>query len=1059
MKPIYIEMTAFGSYIQESIDFTKVDHGLFLITGDTGAGKTTIFDAITFALYGETSGKKRDGKMMRSQYAAPDQKTQVKFRFLYAGETYEIVRMPEQPKYRKKKEGNGYERLKTNQQPTVQLILPNGEEYPGKVREVNAKIEQLIGLNGEQFTQVAMLAQGDFMKLLLASSKERKEIFAKIFDTRLYGLIAERITSRFNQAKEALEKNQEGIMQAFSKITLVEDSAYAEIWNGETYATRFSETDSEGLLQLVLDICKETKERQKQIQSEKEKIEKQMEQTQQMLDAANTVNRQFEELEQQKKEQKKLQEQEKDIDVIKNKIANGERAAGVEHFYEVKKEKEKEWNRTKSQLEQGKQWIALHKEQLLQLEQEYKKNVAEWEEKATPLQSEESQIREKFFNYDKIEQLKEQCKEKKKEIETEQKNKEKLEDALVDADGKYDGKELRLQQVLEEEKKISEYLVQESQIVQREEDIHVLLDLEKKLQVLLQKEEKERMYLLQAQKRQQEEEEKYHKISEAFLHNQAALLRQQLREGMPCPVCGSVHHSPEMWIEGKKIGDSVDKEQLKFAEEQKAKATKEREKANVGYERTKQELEAKREEYLRSKLRLFGENTVSILEEQKAVKRQLEQLEQKKKEGETIKREIDKLQKWLTSYKENRGKQEEKIKLATENLTKQQVALATLHAQYDSVLGQLPFPTKKEAMERMEFLRTCYTKLVTAKKESQMRYEKEKAQMDQRQGQLQQLKEQVATLEVEVKKVGKNYEEQLQKAGFTDTKQFQDSYLTQEKMEQYKQEISDFQELQIRSAERIKHLMEQTAGKKPLDVESYKEQQNALLVQKNEIEKQGNELYHFVTTNDEAKKIGTNLYKERIDLQKKGNVLQKLYNTVNGKLPGKHLTFQTYMQREFFKEIIAHANMRLLKMSRKQFMLQCRNIEDLGAQGEVGLDLDVYSLMTDQVRDVKTLSGGESFLASLSMALGMADMIQNSNGAVHLDTMFIDEGFGSLSDETRNEAIRILNELSGGRRLVGIISHVSELKNQVGTKLVIEKNSKGSHHRWEMDVDAMPTPL
>lgn len=154
------------------------------------------------------------------------------------------------------------------------MILPNGEEYAGKLREVNARIEQLIGLNGEQFTQVAMLAQGDFMKLLLASSKERKEIFAKIFDTRLYGIVADLITKRFNQAKDALSKNQEGIVHAFSQLSLVKDSAYEEIWNGDTYRARFSETDQEGLLQVVADICKETKERQKLVQAGKATVEK-----------------------------------------------------------------------------------------------------------------------------------------------------------------------------------------------------------------------------------------------------------------------------------------------------------------------------------------------------------------------------------------------------------------------------------------------------------------------------------------------------------------------------------------------------------------------------------------------------------------------------------------------------------------------------------------------------------------------------------------------------------------------------------------------------------------
>lgn len=1051
MRPIYIEMDAFGSYVHEAIDFSQVDHGLFLITGDTGAGKTTIFDAITFALYGETSGKKRDGKMMRSQYAAPNQKTQVRFRFLYAGETYEIIRTPEQPKYKKKKEGEGYERLKTNQQPTVQLILPNGEEYPGKLREVNARIEQLIGLNGEQFTQVAMLAQGDFMKLLLASSKERKEIFAKIFDTRLYGIVADLITKRFNQAKDALSKNQEGIVHAFSQISLVKDSAYEEVWNGDTYRARFSETDQEGLLQVVANICKETKERQKLVQSEKATVEKKLEQIQQMLDAANTINRQFEELEQQKKEQEKLQKEEAAIKDKKIQIENGERAAGVERFYEAKKGKEKEWNTTKQQLEQGKQWVELHKEQLVQLELKYKKAAQELEEKSVPLQNEQNRIQEQLPNYDKKEKLKEECKKLQEAIATEEKKKQQLEETLQKADAAYEGKEKELQTLQEQAKDLQVISLEEKQLAQRKQDIDALLVLEEKLKVLTEKEKKEGTILRQAQRRQQEIEEEYNRIYDVFMHNQAAFLRQQLQEGMPCPVCGSVHHEPKMWTEEENNKENVDKEYLKKMEEKKKKVFEERERANVGYERTKQEWKIKEEEWKRSKERLFGEKEVSLLEEQKQVKQQLEQCEKAKKKAEKDSIQIKQLEKWVENYQTKRGSHEKKMKDIAEQLTKQQVSLATLTAKYTAVSEQLPFAEKREAQERLHLLMAQYDKLVTAKKESQSRYEQEKAEMDKRQGQLQQLEKHADGLKKELESVIKAYEEQLLKAGFADTKQYQDAYLLPKDIERLRQEVSSFQEKQIRLTERIRHLTEQTAGKEPLDITEYKEKKEQLQEEKSLVERQGNEIYHLVTTNEEAKKIGKALYKERVGLLESGNVLQKLYNTVNGKLAGKHLTFQTYMQREFFKEIIERANMRLVKMSGQQFLLQCRNIEDLGAQGEVGLDLDIYSLMTDQVRDVKTLSGGESFLASLSMALGMADMIQNSNGAVHLDTMFIDEGFGSLSDETRNEAIDILNELSEGKRLVGIISHVSELKNQVGTKLIIEKTSRGSHHKWEMD--------
>ena len=213
--------------------------------------------------------------------------------------------------------------------------------------------------------------------------------------------------------------------------------------------------------------------------------------------------------------------------------------------------------------------------------------------------------------------------------------------------------------------------------------------------------------------------------------------------------------------------------------------------------------------------------------------------------------------------------------------------------------------------------------------------------------------------------------------------------------------------------------------------------------------KQERDLYSMLEVNERAKKQADQLYRARSQWRRQSAVLSHLEETASGKLSKRHMNFQTYIQRRYFKQIIDRANRRLYPMSGSQFLLRCRDVKDLSTQGAVGLDLDVYSVVNDQMRDVKTLSGGESFIAALSMALGMADMIQESRGSVHIDTMFIDEGFGSLSEETRNQTIAILNELSGGKRMVGIISHVSELKAQVETRLTVRKTEKGSRAQWQ----------
>ena len=289
----------------------------------------------------------------------------------------------------------------------------------------------------------------------------------------------------------------------------------------------------------------------------------------------------------------------------------------------------------------------------------------------------------------------------------------------------------------------------------------------------------------------------------------------------------------------------------------------------------------------------------------------------------------------------------------------------------------------------------------------------------------------------------------LKAHGFADTESFQKAAMEKEEIERLRHEIEQYNTQLAVKKDNIKRLQKEIMDKEPIELEGLKQKRQQLETVKKQREQEYEKIVHLVFVNEESYRNGKKLYHVREELNKKAAIIYNVHNTANGQYSGKMIDFQTYIQRRYFKQIIDHANKRLYKMSNNQFILQCRELKDLGHRGYVGLDIDVYSIVNDQIRDVKTLSGGESFVAALAMALGMADMIQNSTGKVHIDTMFIDEGFGSLSDETRNKAIAILNELSGGKRLVGIISHVTELKAQVETKLVVKKTDSGSRAEWE----------
>lgn len=297
----------------------------------------------------------------------------------------------------------------------------------------------------------------------------------------------------------------------------------------------------------------------------------------------------------------------------------------------------------------------------------------------------------------------------------------------------------------------------------------------------------------------------------------------------------------------------------------------------------------------------------------------------------------------------------------------------------------------------------------------------------------------------------KTFLSSLQGQGFSSEKEFRDAILETWQMEEMQEEITTYQENVKVAKERLAELEIKTQGKEEKDLTIYREKKEQLLAERSGTEEKIKEVYNIAAVNRDAWRAGVKLYRQREKIREQAVIYKHLDDTANGRMSGKHINFQTYIQRRYFRKIINKANQRLYPMSGNQFILQCRELEEGRMQGraQAGLDLDVYSVVNDQVRDVKTLSGGESFIAALSMALGMADMIQSRQGRVHIDTMFIDEGFGSLSEETRNQAIAILQELSGGNRLVGIISHVSELKAQVDTKLVVRKSEKGSHAVWE----------
>lgn len=1054
MKPLYLKMMAFGSYQEAVIDFTLVDHGLFLITGDTGAGKTTIFDAITFALFDQTSGGQRNGEMMRSQYARLDAVTEVEFRFLYYDQIYTVIRRPRQNRYKKGTDQQGqprYEKMKTPLGPEVELHMPDGSIYPGKKPETDRKIKEIIGLEADQFTQIAMLAQGDFMKLLHASSKERVQIFAKIFDTRIYRAIEEQLQSRTKSSEDALEQNREAIERELARLQCVADSQYAEEFAD---GLKFSETAQDEVLALAQRVTQEAEQQRASLERQLEQQEQQLEQLHQVLHGAEMVNSllaQYRELEQQ---QQQLAQQQTAMDELARRLEAGEKAAlvqALEKDYQVKLQEQTESQLQLTALEQqtaAQQQLA---QQLAQQAEAARRALAQAEpELSRSLIALEASLPQ-YAAYEEAQQQqrqqsRQQAESQRQLVQCQQQLAQQLEQQI-----RCKQQSQELEQQLEPVEVIG---LRIERLVERKT---ALTELRQALQELTQLKEKgvvNRRSQQQAQQQWQRQQAHYQQQYQAFLDSQAAILAENLQEGEPCPVCGSRQHSHLAC----RVEQLVDDVAIKKAHGQLEQAEALYRQENDKLTGVIQAYRAQADAVNKSGRKVLGpdfdaakssaqEITTALSE----TEQQLAAEQQKKAQAEQRATQLTACRRQLEQLEQTIQRQRDALQQVSEEKQQADVQLAALESQLTGMKQQLKHAHRQAAEQELAALQQTLQGLKGAQQAADQQWEQAKEQLSKLQGNLLSQKAQQKALAEKCGQAQALWQQGWAQQGFASQEDYRAAVLTDAQRQTGRERLNAYRQQVTANAAQLQTLQPSIQQQQPVEVGAYQEQIAALKGQMESERNRSTILYSQIMVNQEALAQASALYGQRRTLHQQYTLLSNLDNTANGRLAGKHMKFQTYIQRRYFKQIIENANQRLYKMSNHQFILQCRDLEELGAQGQVGLDLDVYSIVNDQSRDVKTLSGGESFMAALAMALGMADVIQHTAGKVHLDTMFIDEGFGSLSEETRNQAIAILQELSEGRRLVGIISHVSELKAQIDRKLVVSKTEQGSSVKWELN--------
>lgn len=1065
MKPLKLVLSAFGSYggVTE-IDFERVDHGLFLITGDTGAGKTTIFDAIAFALYGEVSGGVRDGSMMRSQYAPEEAETWVELTFSEKGERYRIRRSPS---YRRpgRRRGRDGERTFTLSPQKASLILPDGREMSGRIAEINEAVCRIVGVDRRQYAQIAMIAQGEYVRLLFASSKERREIFARIFHTDLYGRIQQKLKEENGRLAAEIKSNGDRWERLCGQAVL---SAGEEPGKQE-FRDRWQEAAGNPDLRggELLSLLEERIDRGKRSEQElRAELEEQLGLADREKQRLQALGRENEEVRRWQEGKEKCEALERDEPVWEKRE---ERLLLAEQAAPFRRERE-EIGRLKQEKEEAKEALSCRRAELSRLAaslEELEKWRAQCEkergERSPALEEEIRRLETAMPAYEAQSRYR-------AELETAERELSEAVSREKEAAGRKERLAEEVRALGERKKQLDQLRLGQAELEKQGERLKNRLEQRKRCLDLLSEEERReetaralRDGAEKARSRFQEAQEAYERASRLFSERQAAALAAGLKEGEPCPVCGSVSHPAPASFAGENGNGTSDgtlredRDQAEAKRTQAETAAREAALKERGAEAGLEEIRRQRrllEESDGGSFLLAG-GTQTALQAREALEREereYEALQEALQKNRLLLSEEEKLKKaclQAESALELAGKEQES---AAACVQENRICFSACAARAAESEKGLWLETKQEAERRLKALGEEREGLYQAVRSAQLEEEEARAQLREKRGYLDAEEASYAALSERLCAREAAFEQRLKENGFVDESGLEKALMPPEEAAELARAAQDYR----RELLTARALLAQLAKQLPRE-ECLPEEPVRLAIREAEQKKEAL-LQESARRTEERVRSETLLAQlseclaEREALREKQQEIGILYATADGKVSqAARIDFETYMQRRYFRRMIAAANRRLGEMTDGTFLLRCRELKDLGKQGEVGLDLDVYSFLTGRVRDVKTLSGGESFMAALAMALGMADVIQNAAGSVKIEALFIDEGFGSLDEEARLKALRILQGLAGGTRLVGIISHVAELKEQIGRRLLVSRDSRGSRAVWELE--------
>lgn len=1041
MKLKKLVMTAFGPYAKrEEIDFEEKLDGsiIFLITGNTGAGKTTIFDGINFALYGEASGSDRDGKSLRSDYANPETKTEVELHFSIRNKNYVVKRSPQY--FRKKKNGDGF----TESKPTAELIIEKYLENEGKVitgsKEVTRNIEEIIGINAEQFKQLVMIPQGEFKKLLNSDSDKKEEIFRKIFGTNIFAKAQENIKEEANKLKKNVESIQLERMGLLKNFAFREESLDLINLFGKNI-------NIEEILDLLnKEISKDEDEKEaiiKLLEAKKEEVSKKNQELSNIIDN-NKIVKAFE----------GFKERLLNLDSVKEEYKNkSEVAKKARKSLEIKPLEENYNNEIK---------IKQRNEEDLKLKISLEKDL-ENKKKTAQMDLEKAEKREEekialLNQLKEIQELKSKItiyeKEKQSSLELNLRKEKTLKEVeIINFEIE---KALELKLSLEEEIKI---------ISNKKTERNSLLILENNLKIEIKKIEKLKeeinKYNFQNNRHSKgkefyekedalyvKENSKLEEMEDIYRRNLAGLLASNLKDNEECPVCGSTHHPKK----GERTSEVslIKEDDIKIQREIVKKIQDNRQKYYDELVKIYSSMNSILNDNINHLCKEIFERDIEInnldsLVEVKLTEKRNEEIILREKLI-LLDREINK-EESISKNKENLEVKVSNFRLRLEELNKENLSLSeklkVVETNLKNIREQFKggIITLDELNSKEISINLIVQEISKNTSLARKTFEDISSRVDENRGTIKSLENRRVEIEEKIALYKKNLEEKLLNEALS-FEEYKQNMLPTFEVEALEKEVETFKSEYLSVSAGYKHSKKLAEGKSEIKDEEVKEALNNLKEEEASLEKKNLNVNSRILRNKDVIKNCLVLNKKIEKDEESYKSIGKLAKIINGDNK-KKMSYERYVLAAYFEDIIYAANLRFTKMTNNRFTLMRK--EEVGDKRKgQGLDLVVHDIHTSSTRDVKSLSGGESFKASLSLALGLADIVQARAGGIQLDTMFIDEGFGSLDPGSLESAIDCLVSLQDDGRMVGIISHVEELKTRIESKIIINSSNQGS---------------